>query len=393
MSTRPRPRGPGRSMRPLRTRRSRRARRAQRLRPRRAFRLPLLSLARRSSAGSTAAWGACSSPKAYTGLASGSHSFDVRAIDAAGNVDATPPPGPGRGCVRAGHRRSRRARRARRRRLRRACRSPLLSPARRLSAGSTVRLGELAARRRPTPASQTASTPSRSARSTPPATSTRPRPRGPGAVDASAPDTSISAGPSGTTSSTSASVSFASSESGSSFECRLDGSAGGPVARRRPTRAGKRRPYLLEVRAIDAAPPMSTPPRPREPGPSAPRRVERWCGRTTLSARRSLATSGGLSVKRTTDHMAQTKHDGSSRRRPVRAVRTARRHRWRVGRTATVGRHDEPDGTSFRPKEGWTSITWPRATTSGGAVPWPGGGSRLAGVLGAGLFDAGATVR
>ena len=36
------------------------------------------------------AWGACSSPQGYTGLAEGNHTFDVRATDAAGNVDPTP---------------------------------------------------------------------------------------------------------------------------------------------------------------------------------------------------------------------------------------------------------------------------------------------------------------
>ena len=35
-------------------------------------------------------FGTCSAPKAYSGLAVGAHSFEVRATDAAGNVDPTP---------------------------------------------------------------------------------------------------------------------------------------------------------------------------------------------------------------------------------------------------------------------------------------------------------------
>ena len=40
-----------------------------------------------------AAYSACTSPKSYTNLSSGSHTFDVRAKDGAGNVDATPASG------------------------------------------------------------------------------------------------------------------------------------------------------------------------------------------------------------------------------------------------------------------------------------------------------------
>src|SRR5687768_18147533 len=36
------------------------------------------------------AFASCTSPKSYTGLSAGSHTFEVKATDAAGNTDATP---------------------------------------------------------------------------------------------------------------------------------------------------------------------------------------------------------------------------------------------------------------------------------------------------------------
>ncbi|HEU0023678.1 MAG TPA: DNRLRE domain-containing protein [Thermoleophilaceae bacterium] len=119
---------------------------------------------------STTAYGACSSPKAYTGLAAGSHTFRVRAIDAAGNVDATP-----------------------------ATRS------------WTVQAG-----------------------------------------DTAAPDTTIDSGPSGTYRSGSADFSLSASESGATFQCRIDGGTFSPCDAA-PTFHVANGRHELEVRAVDAA--------------------------------------------------------------------------------------------------------------------------------------------
>ena len=211
------------------------------------------------------AWGDCDSPHAYAGLADGVHTFAVRATDAAGNTDLTP-------ATRAGP-------------------SPIdrddtTPPDTSITAGPSGiddataasfvvhvdrvrldvrvpprrrRLGRVHARRRPTPASPTARTRSTCAPPTPPATPTRRRPSRTWTVDdrrptRRRPTRRSPSGPSGTVDDAPASFAFTSTETGSTFECRLDGGAWGactspkaytasPTARTRstcarPTRAG-----------------------------------------------------------------------------------------------------------------------------------------------------------
>jgi Bacterial TSP3 repeat len=119
------------------------------------------------------AWGSCSSPKSYSGLANGSHTFDVRATDGAGNTDATP-----------------------------------------ASRTWTVNVT---------------------------------------APDTTPPDTSITGGPSGTVSSTSASLDFTSTESGSTFQCRLDGGSWASCSSPKAYSGLTEGSHTFDVRATDVA--------------------------------------------------------------------------------------------------------------------------------------------
>jgi hypothetical protein len=202
----------------------------------------------------------CTSPKPYAGLASGSHTFKVRATDPAGNVDATPAsftwtvdttapdstitaspsnpsastsasfsftasePGSTFECQLDGGGFS-------------GCTSP--QPYTGLADGShtfSVRATDAAGNTDASPATVTWT------------------------VDLSAPESTISSGPSDPTVSTDASFNFDSSEAGSTFECQLDG--GGFSACTSPqgyTGLGTGS-HTFEVRATDAAGNVDTTP-------------------------------------------------------------------------------------------------------------------------------------
>jgi hypothetical protein len=123
-------------------------------------------------------WGSCATPKTYSGLAVGSHQFSVRAIDAAKNVDTTP-----------------------------------------ASDSWTVEKEVV----------------------TPPP------------ADTTAPQTSITSGPAASTISTAASFAFSSSESGSSFECKLDGAAWAACTTPKDYSGVAVGDHQFSVRAIDGA--------------------------------------------------------------------------------------------------------------------------------------------
>jgi hypothetical protein len=114
------------------------------------------------------AFSACTSPRSYTGLADGSHTFEVRAVDEAGNTDQTP----------ASH-------------------------------------------------SWT--------------------------VDTTSPQTSIDTGPSGPSNQTTATFTFSSTETGSTFECQLDGAGWSPCSSPESRSGLAVGPHTFEVRATDQA--------------------------------------------------------------------------------------------------------------------------------------------
>src|SRR5829696_3320863 len=122
-----------------------------------------------------AAYSACNSPKSYTNLSNGSHTFDVRATDGAGNVDATP-----------------------------------------ASRTFTVDVP-------------------------------------PPPLDTTPPQTTINSGPSGTIKQNNATFSFSSSEANSTFECKLDSAAFSACSSPKKYTGLATGSHTFQVRATDAA--------------------------------------------------------------------------------------------------------------------------------------------
>jgi hypothetical protein len=123
----------------------------------------------------------CASSVSYTGLAVGTHAFEVRAIDAAGNLDQT----------------------------------------------AAIHTWTIEAPLEPTPSSTASPEPT----GTPTPTDTPAPPTAtPTPADTTAPETTIDSGPEATTDSTDAAFTFSANEDGSTFECSLNGVAFEPCA-------------------------------------------------------------------------------------------------------------------------------------------------------------------
>ena len=201
----------------------------------------------------TGTFTACASPQTYTGLAAGEHTFAVRAIDAAGNVDASPatrtftvdstapdttitsgPTGPTNSTSASFAFTSTKAGSTFECRIDggtfAACTSPQAYTS--LAQGEhtfAVRAIDTAGNVDPSPATRTFT------------------------VDTAAPDTTITSGPTGPTSSASASFAFTSTEPGATFECRLDTAAFTACTSPQAYSALAAGEHTFAVRAIDAA--------------------------------------------------------------------------------------------------------------------------------------------
>ena len=256
----------------------------------------------------TAAFATCSSPKAYSALSAGTHTFQVRATDAAGNVDPTPASrtwtvdAPATGADLALNQPATAA----------STHGSAGAPATANDGSSATRwssnfadnqwwqvdLGSAKSINRvevnwegayastyriqtstdgttfttaatvtiPTARLEVTSFTARSARYVRLTGDTRATPYGisfwdfrvfgpstPPPPDTTPPNTTIDSGPTGTTSSTSTSFDFSSSESGSSFQCRLDTAAFASCSSPKAYTALSATTHTFEVRATDAA--------------------------------------------------------------------------------------------------------------------------------------------
>src|SRR4051794_7586856 len=207
------------------------------------------------------AWTDCSSPKAYSNLADGLHTFGVRATDSVGNTDASPasrtwtvttadttapsttissgPSGTANTASASFAFASSETGSTFQCRIDAgawgACTSPKAYSG--LADGShtfDVRATDAAGNTDATPASRTWTV------------DTTP-------VDTTAPDTSISSGPSGTVTTSSASFAFASTESGSTFQCRIDSGSWGACTSPKSYSALANGSHTFDVRATDGA--------------------------------------------------------------------------------------------------------------------------------------------
>jgi trypsin len=197
-------------------------------------------------------WAACSSPKAYTGLADGTHVFQVRARNAIGQADQSPashtwrvdtvppdttitsaPPQFSNSPAAEFAFSANEADVSFECQLDSAAWEPCASPKRYVELAETahtfrVRGTDPAGNLEPTPATYTWT------------------------VDLTPPETTITGGPSGTVWSQSASFSFTSSEAGS-FECRLDGAAFSVCSTPKAYSGLSEGSHTFDVRAVDRA--------------------------------------------------------------------------------------------------------------------------------------------
>ena len=198
-------------------------------------------------------WATCASPTSYGGLAEGAHVFEVRAVDEVGNADPTPAThawtvdlSPPQTTITGG----------------------VATPTSATSASIPFAASEAGSTfecRLDTAAWTPCSSPEAYAgvaegphtfevRATDAAGNTDPTPASVGwVVDTSVPETAITSAPTDPTSATSATFSFISTESGSTFECRLDSGAWASCGSPRSLTGLSEGPHTFAVRATDPA--------------------------------------------------------------------------------------------------------------------------------------------